>query len=264
VDDAAVAGIKAKLARAHKYLDALDDEIAAFAEKKPYGVRGEVDPKRRQWVAYFVLKEPLPIELSVTVGDIAHNLRSALDHIAYALVPKRARDRRTAFPIVDHPEDFFCSVKHAAKRGRGPLKGLDPDGPAFAFFEWAQPYNRRNAPDEHPLRILSALNNEDKHRAIVARNTMMPLEPAPEAAVVALKDIEVADEYTVEVHRPLEDDTEIMCTDVTITGDDPQVHMYYEFHFEIAFGKHPVTPADLRFLRDAVGKVVQSAAEVPA
>jgi hypothetical protein len=262
VDDAALAGIRAKLARADEQLDRLDDELAVFAEQHPYDFRGDVEPDAGRWAAYFILKKPLPVELSVTVGDIVHNLRSALDHIAYALVPDPTR--RTNFPIFDEPDDFFCAVKLPAKRNRGPLAGLDPESPAFALIEGAQPYMGGHPPDTDPLRILSALNNEDKHRAIVACNTALTEEPSPEAAIVGMKDVEVADEYTIHVNRALKNDTEIMFCEVTITGDDPEVQVGYEFHFAIAFGKHPVTPSDLRFIRDAVSNVIETAAQLPS
>jgi hypothetical protein len=262
MDAAALDGIHAKLARADKHLEALDSELRAFAEKEPYGFRGEVDTQTSRWVARFELREPIPIELSVTVGDIVHNLRSALDHIAFALVPKASR-WRTMFPIYDDPEEFLCAVRIPAKRNRGPLGGLQPDSLAFALIESTQPYAGGNPPETlHPLRVLADLNNEDKHRTILARSTALSRDPAPEAAILARWNVEVAEQYSIHLDTPLEDGAEIMHAGVTITGPEPNMHVRYQFHFEIAFGKGAITAHSLTILRDAVAKIADRAHQI--
>jgi hypothetical protein len=262
LDATALEGVNAKLARAEKHLQALDSELAAYAEKNPYSFRGEVQTETSRWVARVEVREPIPIELSITVGDIVHNLRSALDHIAFALVPKANR-RRTMFPIYDDPEEFLCAVRVPAKRKRGPLGGLSPDSPAFALIESAQPYAGGNPPDSHhPLRILAALNNEDKHRTILARSMALTNDPSPALTVVAGWHVEPAEEYTVNVNKLLEDGAEIASADVTITGPEPNMHVAYELHFEVAFGKEGVTAYSLTLLRDAVAKIVEAACQI--
>ena len=42
---------------------------------------------------------PLPDSVALLVGDAAHNVRSALDHFAWAAVPAYRRNRKTMFPI---------------------------------------------------------------------------------------------------------------------------------------------------------------------
>lgn len=60
------------------------------------------------------MTESPPIMLSVLVGEVVHQLRSALDHLAYALVQAAGNcpTRFTAFPVL------------AAR----PAKGLKVDG----------------------------------------------------------------------------------------------------------------------------------------
>lgn len=99
----------------------------------------------------------LPDDFTAIVGDFFHNVRAALDHIAWQLVlldggvPTRA----TAFPV----------------RLRRPAGGVDiPPGvnaTTLAALEKVQPYNWGDDPANFhlaPLAVLSHLNNVDKHR----------------------------------------------------------------------------------------------------
>jgi hypothetical protein len=66
----------------------------------PYDERSGEDLYRAQ-----VLREPPP-RISVVVGEIVHDLRSALDHLAWQLTLPAKRTNHTGFPI--------CSVQCAA------------------------------------------------------------------------------------------------------------------------------------------------------
>lgn len=255
MDERYLPGIYAKLARADKHLETLDGELATFAEEDPYGLRGEVDSKRSLYILRFVLKKQIPIGPSLTVGDFAHNLRSALDHLACALVPRPTR--RTAWPVYDDADDFFCSVRVPAKHKRGPLAGLDPEGPVFAFIEQAQPYHRGEADGRDPLRLLADLNNEDKHRGILAMTMALAQEPTPHAEIVHLRDVEPAEGYTVYTNRPLKHDAKVLSSEIQITGPNPEMEMRCALTFNVAFGKtSPLAAKHLHSLREAVANGV--------
>ena len=79
----------------------LNDAVRRYADGRPYEPVGGVQAEHeRHDVAYSLrITEKPDLEIAAIVGDIAHNARSALDHIAVALAPQQSR-RYAAFPIV--------------------------------------------------------------------------------------------------------------------------------------------------------------------
>jgi len=107
----------------------------------------------------FNVESPPPVSLGVVAGDVIHNLRSALDHLARELVianganPRDEGRPRTQFPIVTASEQQ--PVIHT--------ESGDISSAAQVLLEVVQPNNR---PD-HPLAVLTRLANIDKHRTIL-------------------------------------------------------------------------------------------------
>lgn len=105
----------------------------------------------------FIEPWPIPLMFSVLLGDAIHNLRCALDYLAYELVEESsdssavpARDRQ--FPICTSPSDFNSATKKA---------GLVP------HRELLRPYQPFPAlSDNQWLLCLRALSNRDKHRML--------------------------------------------------------------------------------------------------
>lgn len=101
------------------------------------------------------MHHPLPLRLSVLLGELLHNLRSGLDHVAWQLVLANGGtpNKKTSFPVL-------------VKRKNAPLQivgGISTQAAALAGD--LQPYNNASgAPEEDPLHVLSTLNNIDKHR----------------------------------------------------------------------------------------------------
>jgi hypothetical protein len=101
-------GILAKLDRADEHLESIETEVARFLYGKPYEVVGELNEEDRAW--YFILRvhrEP-PVRLATLIGDTAHNLRSALDHLVWQLVEISGGTAGTtnAFPITLYEKDW--------------------------------------------------------------------------------------------------------------------------------------------------------------
>jgi hypothetical protein len=124
--------------------------------------------------AYVVAPSPMQ---SVWIGEILHDTRSALDHLAHQLIFKhpdriatmkaqikggeKAFNRLIQFPIFDDPDNFGCNHK---------VKGLKAllDAKEFTAVETAQPYKRQPTdPTKDWMHVLSTLNNIDKHRTIL-------------------------------------------------------------------------------------------------
>lgn len=148
--------VKLKVARAEEHLGALRAECSAYLDSRPYELvglprTGDGDEDLLIWR----LHHPPPLRLSVLLGDMLHNLRSSLDHLAWQLVLANGGtpDKKTSFPIL-------LQRKNAPPEIAGEISPK-----AAALVEHFQPYNNASgAPGEDPLHVLGALNNIDKHR----------------------------------------------------------------------------------------------------
>src|ERR1700674_3395463 len=155
-------GPRYKILRAEVQIQAVQDEITWFLAGEPYSLIRHFDLEQsRDFYRAHIAHEP-PAKISIMVGEIVHNLRSALDHIAWQLTPIGRRNTNTKFPItyiagtVD-PEGWF---KHQISNALG---GVDPI--AVGEIEACQPYNGWSS-GEHPLSVLHALWVSDKHHSI--------------------------------------------------------------------------------------------------
>ena len=104
-------------------------------------------------------ESPFFLDWGVTVGEIAHNLRSALDGLVYqlALLNAKTPARRTAFPIL-------LASQHFKTVGRERIELLRPEHQAL--IERLQPYKRGCGGRKNPLYMLKEVNDADKHRLI--------------------------------------------------------------------------------------------------
>lgn len=157
-------GVKLKVGRALEHLLALDDEIAAYRDKDPYKILREIDyGDSRLRFSYWLTEFPPP-HLSVVIGDVVNNLRSALDHLAWQLVlanggTPRSDRPATQFPIRLKQRDRSGNVRPPEVAG-----GVAPA--VVAELDQLQPYQRRLDPEKHPLALLAELSNVDKHRTL--------------------------------------------------------------------------------------------------
>ena len=111
-----------------------------------------------------ILKQA-PAEIGVVVGDIVHNLRSALDHLAcqFVISNGNSTSSATAFPIFrEDPK----STKKTLSKWSSMTMGMSVE--AIRFIDDCQPYKIRHLPNAHHLTLLSTLSNWDKHHDIHA------------------------------------------------------------------------------------------------
>jgi hypothetical protein len=155
-------GARAKVKRAMHHVQNLKRDIEAFIDQNSYIARIEKDANTstvRIIAKASGLSEP-PIDFILLAGEVAHQLRSALDHAVYALCSLRYRrppKHLTQFPI-------FETAAGYKTRGRPKIKDIPRT--ASAYIKSVQPYHRRTAKHQHPLWMLQDLNNTDKHRLI--------------------------------------------------------------------------------------------------
>ena len=162
-----------KVKRAQKHMVDINREVRRYAELQPYEFIRIREPDRNRRIQYRtrITQQPNPM-LSLMIGDFVHNLRSALDHIIVACVPKRYRSNATGYPVAyqdlfakEANGDFVVKDAEARENFERAIRGLDPRARAFVIL--AQPYQWGAAEaDSEILGIISRLDNADKHRKI--------------------------------------------------------------------------------------------------
>jgi hypothetical protein len=174
----------AKADRAQEHLRSLRGQVEEFRASKPYTVIPEPTDTPGRTAYRLRLHIPVPVAISTTVGDVLHNLRSALDSLAYEVVqrgldrpmtPEEAR--ACAFPVCKTPEEFdqFFSRPSKNSRARARLYGDQAraalrSGQPFRFAEKAARVGVEVDYEEEyrwsMLHRLSYLSNVDKHRRL--------------------------------------------------------------------------------------------------
>lgn len=125
----------------------------------------EVAPDETQWLVSRCARidRPAPVHWGLIVGDVAHNIRAALDHLAHVLVEAGggAPTRHTAFPLwrVDPFSD-----RNATSRFERTIEGM-PEA-AKQLIVAFQPF-RSSAAKVVNLAMVADVDNVDKHRIVL-------------------------------------------------------------------------------------------------
>jgi hypothetical protein len=151
----AIDDVRTKLSRAEKLNEELITEIGRFIGGDPYKVDTRRDQDSKRLIYYIAHATAVPAEVALVAGDLLHNLRSALDHLAWHLVIANGQKpaRQTYFPIADDNLKFARDLAKVA---------FSTD--AIAEVAAIQPYRCGN----DALWRLHRLNNIDKHRMLIA------------------------------------------------------------------------------------------------
>lgn len=149
-------GATVKLDRAKKHLNELIAVIQAFHATSPYELFMEEEPSTGDLLYKVKVKRQVPIECAVIVGDVIHNLRTALDFVAWQLVLANGGTptKDTAFPIAKDATTFASMLVKT-------LKGASPR--AICFIRQLRPYQGGN----ELLWKLHSLDIVDKHHLIL-------------------------------------------------------------------------------------------------
>lgn len=218
-----LSGARTKLDRAQQQLYALGHAFMAYAERKPYRLLEEFDLRPGENIGdyrYIVsdLKAP-PAFFAVQTGELIHNLRSALDYMAFGTAKRPWH--KTQFPIFRRCTDW-------AEKSGPMVKSIPPR--YVAIMEETQPY-RAPVPGEHLLAILNHLSNRDKHRLLhTTAATLVGAAPGFKAARGVAAIHEILMHFGV-----LEEGTELAKVVLEPDEPDPEMNMYGEFDLAIAF-----------------------------
>jgi hypothetical protein len=133
-------------------------------------------------VTEYVFKQPVPVpaEVALVLGDVLHNLRSALDSLVFALTEdglgrelSEPEEKACQFPIAKTPEDFQKFFD-----GHGTRKEImkEPMPAALRVPQWFYVFERagreptievlREEGRFGNLQVLNRLSNIDKHRRL--------------------------------------------------------------------------------------------------
>jgi hypothetical protein len=138
-----LSGCRAKVDRSREHLQALHDEIAGTSYTAEFA--SEEDPFGNINIVVTQIDET-PIRWGTLIGDVVHNARSSLDHLACALNRERGdncEDPQTAFPILFEPKGHAWDDRAAWDRrwqNRGPSLGSIAQEDRDAIFA-VQPFH---------------------------------------------------------------------------------------------------------------------------
>lgn len=169
-------GPRAKIERANRQIITLQQSVQGFFRDNLYEIR---EAERKSKAGNYPLRvksgpQEFPIDWSVVIGEIAHDLRSALDGLTWqvALLGPNSPSFYTSFPICldkclakkvgDRTYPAFDPCKEVKRRGC--LQSIPSH--LWTRFERFQPYKRGNGGRHSPLVLLNELNNTDKHRLV--------------------------------------------------------------------------------------------------
>jgi hypothetical protein len=167
------AGIRLKIKRAWQQLDGLGSDLQSFLNEDPYVPRVQFDGQTQMMTAsVHIRKSPDPM-WGVRIGEIVHNLRSALDHAVQETVILDTRrpptTKQNQFPVFEHASGFGK---------RGVKKFLHDVGPAaISLIRSEQPFPKNDGGTgegvKSPLWHLKELSDHDKHRTLHLTGTMV-------------------------------------------------------------------------------------------
>lgn len=158
-----------KAARALEHLEAAKLELESYYQAGAYSIHKDEKPEVDRSFISIAVKPPSD-RLHLIIGDFAHNLRSALDHVIYSLAVvsgKRLPSNRTQWPVLIAPNPQALVSQ---------TKGIDPE--AAQIIEGLQPYHE--GPDDsykkNALWQLHMLDIIDKHRRISFHQILADLD----------------------------------------------------------------------------------------
>jgi len=153
--------VELKLSRAAEQAQILKNEIDGWTKANPIRYKTEM---YKDGMGFRVIHEgflnPPPTERwSLIFGELIHNLRSALDNLAWGLACVKAdppkKPKIIKFPIIQNRKDFKDEGKpitdQMTQDAAEVIKGMQP-------FEQSE-----NNPARNYLVLLQKFNNEDKH-----------------------------------------------------------------------------------------------------
>ena len=129
---AGLANTRIKTLRAKEHMDELYHEICLFLANEPISITVKDDLEKGLHITRFEVKIT-PNNIPLLIGEIAYNLRSGLDQLAWqlALLSGRIPRNKTAFPIhrtgrKEANRDLDAPRKTSHEKRSRPLRRFNP------------------------------------------------------------------------------------------------------------------------------------------
>jgi hypothetical protein len=222
--------ILSKVERAKKHIEDLHASLEAFWKTNPNRIRFQDDVKAGERSYYLVTAKDIPLDILNVIGDALHNLRSALDHTAYAF-PLATGGKRgwNQFPIVD------SAAKYMSADVRGKVQTFRED--VVKALDALKPYKGGN----DTLWRLHELNKIDKHRLLLTAsitNTARSMTPT-ERSEITIRFTNQSNADPLTLVRALKGITPVPLNagDKIYTVPHSEMEQYMQFHFDVAFNE---------------------------
>ena len=155
-------GVKAKIDRADGLIEELRARIEPISATAIRSIRRETDGDETKLLFRVTELPSIDNDIAVVVGDVLHNLRSALDHLAWQLVlfDGGQPNKDTKFPI-------FTKVQARPVTIKPEINSKE----ILAALTEAQPFSEAahgHDPLDDSLELVRVLNNYDKHHLLLA------------------------------------------------------------------------------------------------
>ena len=148
-----------KVERARKHIKDLNSAVLEFQEANPCAMFVEHDAKTAENVLKAGFGGKIPEQIALIAGDAIHNLRCALDLVAYELRGRKGPVNVNVFFPIAWTRKEFEAPDHQAKVRK---LGID----AASIVHALQPYKGGNGPGTR-LFELHALDIRDKHKSLI-------------------------------------------------------------------------------------------------
>ena len=236
MDQATIAGCRAKIDRAEAAFEEMASEWRAWVDTNPYTPRIDEDCDTGEYRLFYDFSVPTPPRFPVRIGEIAHHLRSALDHLVWREAiellgrePTEQEAREITFPI--------CRTRVEFKKSKV-QRYVSPD--AWTIIERHQPYDRGKPKRSKSLGLLHWINRVDKHRLLhgssVSLARFLPLRLIafdPDARLLA----QFLNENTI--GRPLKRETEVARYKFATDGPQPNMRVQRTPTLSVSYGDTP-------------------------
>lgn len=238
--------VRLKVERGNEHLKFLESELGRYYTTYPaeFVPEGEVhrDESGGEYIFGSVKVDAPPASISIIMGDVVQNLRSALDYLVWELVlaNHQTPGESNAFPICRSEKEFMGEL------GRNRLAGVNPD--VIAEVARLQPYFNGADVDKSFLWTLHHFANINKHRRILL--TRLKTAPIPPGLITT----QDAHGFTHAMVNPPPANIDAQIGPVPVV--DGKVQMHPAFIGYVVFDEGPPKGYEVWALLEAISRFI--------
>lgn len=157
--DALVLPSRLKIERAKKHVNDLNIAIDNFLVEHPFELWSRFKKKPSERAIFVKQNKPIPDEIPLILGDAVHNLKSALDILAWRMVGDKAPNpKRVLFPFADTEEGLKGSIgnRQTALAGEKVVRTIKELKPYLGGNKYLYGVQTLDTSDKHHFIITTA------------------------------------------------------------------------------------------------------------